>query len=68
VNRFSAEGNSARQTAAADAEEAVMLITFLVAMLALVIAVAVRALLDPDYHADPAEKENAVTADWESSI
>jgi hypothetical protein len=45
-----------------------MLITFLVAMLALVIAVVVRAVLDPDYHADQAEKENAVTADWESSI
>jgi hypothetical protein len=68
VNRFSATGNSAGQTAAADAEEAVMLLTFLVAMLALIIAVVACAVLNPDYHADAAEKENAVTADWESSI
>lgn len=45
-----------------------MLITFLIAMLALVLAVVVCAVLDPDYHGDDTGKEDAVAPDWEGSI
>jgi hypothetical protein len=68
VNRFSAVGNSAVQSAIANAEEAVMLITFLVAMLALVIAVVGCALVSPGYHADTGDRQDTGAADWEGSI
>ena len=45
-----------------------MLITFLIATLALVIAIVGCALLTPGYHIDGLGRQEPDTADWESSI
>jgi hypothetical protein len=68
VNCFSAAGSSAGHSADVKAKEAVMLITFLVAMLALVIAIVGCAVVNPGYHADAAGEQDVGAPDWESSI
>jgi hypothetical protein len=68
VNRFIAAANDLGQPAAADAKEAVMLITFLVAILALVIAVVACAVLNPDYRGDLADRLDEAPEEWEASI
>ena len=45
-----------------------MLITFLIGMLALIIAILGCALLSPGSHANGVGRHDAGAADWESSI
>ncbi len=45
-----------------------MLLTFLIAMLALIIAVLVGAALNPDYHENATGNESTGTPDWEASV
>jgi hypothetical protein len=45
-----------------------MLLTFLVAMLALIIAVLVGAALNPEYRGDTTGQEGAGTPDWKASV
>jgi hypothetical protein len=45
-----------------------MLLTFLIAMLALIIAVLVGAAVNPDYHGNETGHEGSAAPDWEGSI
>jgi hypothetical protein len=49
-------------------EEAAMLLTFLIAMLAPIIAVLVGAAVNPDYHGNETGYEGTGTPDWEGSV
>jgi hypothetical protein len=49
-------------------EEAAMLLTFLIAMLALIIAVLLGAAVNPDYHGNESAHEGTGAPDWEGSI
>jgi hypothetical protein len=56
------------QFSPASSEEAAMLLTFLIAMLALIIAVLVGAAVHPDYHVNEAGNDGTGAPDWESSV
>ena len=45
-----------------------MLLTFLIAMLALIIAVLVGAVLNPEHRGDATGDEETGAADWEASV
>ncbi len=45
-----------------------MLLTFLIAMLALIIAMLIGAALDPDYRGNETGDEGTGRPDWEASI
>ena len=49
-------------------EEAAMLLTFLIAMLALIIAVLVGAAVNPNYHGSQPGHDGAGAPDWEGSV
>jgi hypothetical protein len=68
VNRFRAATGIAVRPSPASSEEAAVLLTFLIAMLALIIAVLVGAAVNPDYHENATGHERTHAPDWEASV